>query len=64
MAPMDRLGHEQAGVAAGTSEQDRLQAAWLKRLAATHTKFFKPLADETEAVVGCLQLLVEANKLG
>src|SRR5450759_1178739 len=30
MGRMDRLEHEQGGVAAGTSEQDRLQAAWLE----------------------------------
>jgi hypothetical protein len=47
-----------------TTEGRRVALKTIKRLAATHTKFFKPLASETEAVVGYLQLLVEANKLG
>jgi DNA-binding MarR family transcriptional regulator len=35
-----------------TAEGRQVALETIKRLAATHTKFFEPLADETAAVVG------------
>jgi len=46
-----------------TAEGRRVALKTIKRLADTHTKFFEPVADETEAVVGYLRRLVQANKL-
>ena len=57
-------GDKRANRVALTTEGHRVALRTIKRLAATHAKFFKPLAGQTEAVVGYLQLLVEANKLG
>jgi DNA-binding MarR family transcriptional regulator len=57
-------GDRRSNRVALTAEGRRVALKTIKRLAATHTKFFEPLAGETEAVVGYLQLLVEANKLG
>jgi DNA-binding MarR family transcriptional regulator len=57
-------GDKRSNRVALTTEGRRVALKTIKRFASTHTKFFKPLASETTAVVGYLQLLVEANKLG
>src|SRR5258708_17954176 len=57
-------GDRRSNRVALTAEGRRVALKTIKRLAATHTKFFEPLAGETEAVVGYPPLLVEANKLG
>lgn len=46
-----------------TTEGRRVALEAIKRLAATHTAFFSPLAGETKAVVNYLQQLIEANEL-
>ncbi len=56
-------GDKRANRVALTTEGRRVALETVKRLADTHRKFFEPLADETEAVVGYLQRLVQANKL-
>lgn len=56
-------GDRRSNRVALTVEGRRVALKTIKRLADTHTKFFEPLADETEAVVGYLQRLVQANRL-
>jgi DNA-binding MarR family transcriptional regulator len=46
-----------------TTKGRRVALEAIKRLAATHTAFFSPLAGETEAVVSYLQQLIRANEL-
>lgn len=56
-------GDKRANRVSLTAHGRRVALQTVRRLAATHTKFFEPLADETDEVVGYLQRLVQANKL-
>jgi MarR family transcriptional regulator, organic hydroperoxide resistance regulator len=56
-------GDKRANRVVLTTEGRRVALETIARLAATHEKFFEPLAGETAAVVGWLQRLVQANKL-
>ena len=56
-------GDRRANRVSLTTEGRRVALEAIKRLAATHTAFFSPLAGETKAVVNYLQQLIQANEL-
>ncbi|HEV2035338.1 MAG TPA: MarR family transcriptional regulator, partial [Candidatus Dormibacteraeota bacterium] len=56
-------GDKRANRVSLTTGGRRVALEAIKRFAATHKAFFEPVAEETEAVVGYMRQLIQANEL-